>query len=42
MIAKILTAILMLLLLALFVALMGTVYIMIQVILDDLKRDKDL
>jgi len=32
----------MLLLLALFVALMGTVYIMIQVILDDLKRDKDL
>ena len=42
MIAKILTAVLMLLLLAMLVALMGCVYIMIQVILDDLKRDKDL
>ena len=42
MIGKILTAILLMVLFALFVALMGVVYIMIQVILDDLKRDKYL
>ena len=42
MIAKILAAILLMVLFALFVALMGCVYIMIQVILDDFKRDKHL
>lgn len=42
MVGKILTAILLVVLFALFVALIGFVYIMIQVILDDLKRDKDI